>query len=100
MKKAMILMTLLVLTLCMMAGCGCRNSKPATTTPTTMPAVTTAPTTEAATMPTTMATEPTTEATIPDGNGPLSTDSTTATDNTNARTMPGISDDGITGSIR
>jgi len=83
MKKAMILMTVLVLTLSAMAGCGCRNSKPATT-PTTMPTVTTAPTTESTTVPTTMATEPSTDSTIPDGNGPLSTDATTATDENSA----------------
>ena len=68
--------------------------------PTTMP--TTAPTTVPTTVPTTAATEP---VTIPDGNGPLPTDSTAPTDETvtdNARN--GIMDDtgtgrGITGSI-
>ena len=96
MKKAMILMTLLVLTLCVMAGCGCRNSKPAATIPTTMPMATSAPTTEATTMPTTMATEAPTDATIQDGNGPLSTNATTATDDSgagNARSRSG----GMTG---
>ena len=81
MKKTITFLTVLVLTLSVLAGCGCRNSKPAETiAPTTMP--TTAPTTEATTMPTTMPTQPSTEATIEDGNGPLSTDSTTATDDT------------------
>ena len=113
MKKAITFLTVLVLTLSMLAGCGCRNSKPAATTaPTTMP--TTAPTTEATTIPTTMPTQPSTDATIEDGNGPLSTDSTTSTDETgmdNARsrsggmigsngTMEGAgSGNGITGSI-
>ena len=106
MKKTCILAALLVLTLFTMAACGCRNSKPAaTTTPTTMPAVTTLPT-ESTTVPTTMATEPSTDPTLEDGNGPLSTDSTTETDNTNARTIPGgigsgsgNGGNGITGSI-
>lgn len=98
MKKAGILMTLLVLTLCVMAGCGCRNSKPAATTPTTIPTVTTAPTTEATTVPTTMATEPSTDSTIPDGNGPLSTDTTTATNESstgNARSGGMIGESGM-----
>lgn len=102
MKKASILMTVLVLTLTVLTACGCRNSKPAATTvPTTLPTTTVAPTTEVTTVPTTMATEPTVDATIPDGNGPLSTDATTATDNTNAKMMPGGagSGTGITGSI-
>ena len=92
MKKATILLTVLVLTLTMLAACGCRNSRPAVTQPTTMPT----------TVPPTVATEP---AAIPDGNGPLPTDSTEATDETvtdNARS--GIMDGtgtgrGITGSI-
>lgn len=101
MKKVCILMTVLVLTLSAMTGCGCRNSRPAeTSAPTTLPTVTTAPTTEATTVPTTMATE-STDSTIQDGNGPISTDSTTETDNTNARMIPGGtgSGNGITGSI-
>lgn len=106
MKKTITFLMVLVLTLSVLAGCGCRNSKPAATTaPTTMP--TTVPTTEATTIPTTMATEPSTDATIEDGNGPLSTDSTTATDETgsgNARSRGGMMDgagsgSGITGSI-
>ena len=102
----MILTTLLVLTLCVMAGCGCRNSKPAATTEATMPMATTVPTTEAATAPTTMATTAPTEATIQDGNGPVTTDATTATDEAgNARSRGGImpggagTGNGITGSI-
>ena len=87
MKKATILLTVLVLTLTMLAACGCRNSRPAVTQPTTMP--TTAPTTVSTTVPTTAATEP---ATIPDGNGPLPTDITAATDTTAEHS-------GITGSI-
>lgn len=114
MKKTITFGLVLVLTLSLLAGCGCRNSKPAATTePTTMPTVTTAPTTEMTTVPTTMATEPT-DSTIQDGNGPLSTDTTTATDETgmdNARSRNGGmigesgmiegagSGNGITGSI-
>lgn len=101
MKKTCILAAVLVLTLFAMTGCGCRNSKPAATTvPTTMPMVTTVPT-EAPTVPTTMATEPSVDPTIEDGNGPISTDSTTSTDNTSARALPGGtgSGNGITGSI-
>ena len=106
MKKTLTFMTVLVLTLSVLAGCGCRNSKPAATTaPTTMP--TTVPTTEATTVPTTMATEPSTDATIEDGNGPISTEET----NADARMIPGGngrnggilngagSGNGITGSI-
>ena len=104
MKKATILLTVLVLTLTMLAACGCRNSKPAVTQPTTMPTTmpTTAPTTMPTTVPTTAATEP---ATIPDGNGPLPTDSTAETDETvsdNSRNgiMEGTGTGrGITGSI-
>lgn len=102
MKKVCLLMTVLVLTLFLMTGCGCRNSKPApTTVPTTLPTVTTEPTTEATTVPTTMDTEPTADATIQDGNGPISTDTTTETDNTSSRMIPGGtgSGNGISGSI-
>lgn len=108
MKKTCIIAAVLVLTLFTMAGCGCRNSKPAATTvPTTLPTVTTVPT-EAAATPTTMATTPSTDPIIEDGNGPLSTDATTSTDNTesgNARSRSGGmvggtgSGNGITGSI-
>lgn len=77
MKKAYTLATAMVLTLCLLAGCGCRNSKPtATTTPTTMPTQTIAPS-EETTMPTTMATASSSAPTIQDGNGPISTDDTT-----------------------
>ena len=97
MKKTLTFMTVLVLTLSMLAGCGCRNSKPAATTaPTTMP--TTAPTTQATTQPTTMPTQPSTDATIEDGNGPLSTDSTTDTGETgtgNARSGGMIGNSGM-----
>lgn len=101
MKKFCILAVMLVLTVFLSTGCGCRNSKPAATTiPTTLPTVTTLPT-ESTTIPTTMATEPSINPTLEDGNGPLSTDSTTETDNTNARAIPGGtgSGNGITGSI-
>lgn len=100
MKQSITFLTVLVLTLSLLAGCGCRNSKPANTSePTTIPTVTTAPTTEMTTIPTTMATEPT-DTTIQDGNGPLSTDATIATDETitdNARSRNGgmIGDSGM-----
>lgn len=102
MKKITILM-LLVLTLSSLAGCGCRNSRPAATIPTTLPAVTTAPTTEVTTVPTTVPTEAT-DSTIQDGNGPVSTDATDATDETDLnRSRSKIGDTGsgtgITGSI-
>ena len=102
MKKASIMMALLVLTLSVLTACGCRNSKPMETAPaTTMPIATTLPTTEATTVPTTAETTMPTDATIPDGNGPLSTADTTPTDSTNARTIPcGTgTGTGITGSI-
>ena len=70
-----------VLTIFALTACGCRNSKPAQTSPTTLPTVTTAPTTEMTTVPTTQMTEPT-NATIQDGNGPLPGDMTDATDGT------------------
>ena len=103
MKKICFLMAVLVLTLSVLTGCGCRNSKPAgTSQPTTLPTMTTAPTTEMTTVPTTMATEPTNN-TIQDGNGPMSTDASAATDETgmdNARSRGMIgSGNGITGSI-
>ena len=103
MKKTCLLMAVLVLTLSVLTGCGCRNSKPAgTSEPTTLPTVTTVPTTEMTTVPTTMATEPTNN-TIQDGNGPMSTDSTAATDatDTNTERSRGMigSGNGITGSI-
>ena len=95
MKKTPMLAALLVLTLALFTGCGCRKSKPAATTrPTTVPTVaTTAPTTAATTVPT----APATDATIEDGNGPLPTDATLTTEDPavtdgtagdQARTMP------------
>lgn len=110
MKQAFTLMTVLVLTLCVLTGCGCRNSRPAETVPTTTPTLATVPTTESTTVPTTRETQPATDATIPDGNGPLTTDETVSTDPTDAargRTggMAGAIDgntgtgSGITGSI-
>ena len=101
MKKTAILMLVSVLSIFALTACGCRNSKPAQTTPTTLPPMTTAPTTEMTTVPTTEATTPT-NATIQDGNGPLPNDMTTATDETivpeNRSGMIG-SGTGITGSI-
>ena len=100
MKKTCISLLSLVLTLFVLTGCGCRNSKPAQTMPTTLPTVTTAPTTEATTLPATMATIPT-DATIQDGNGPLPEDDATVTQETEAgrsRNHTG-SGTGITGSI-
>ena len=114
MKKTCALMAVLVLTVAVLTGCGCRNSKPANTSePTTLPTVTTQPTTEMTTIPTTIATE-STDNTIQDDNGPLSTDTATATDETGtdtARSRSGGmigssgmiegagSENGITGSI-
>ena len=100
MKKTCIFMLSLVLTLSVLTGCGCRNSKPAQTMPTTMPTVTTVPTTEMTTVPTTMATIPT-DATIQDGNGPLPEDDTTVTQETETgRSRNSIGTGrGITGSI-
>ena len=129
MKKYVAMALALVLTMGVLTGCRRKQPEmtttaPTTVAPTTMPTVapttrpttapTTAPTTEATTIPTTLPTQPSTDATIEDGNGPLSTDSTTATDETgmdNARsrsggmigsngTMEGAgSGNGITGSI-
>ena len=75
MKKISMLALALVLTLFMLTGCGCRNSKPANTAPTVLPTM--RPTTEAATEPTstptaapnTQATQSATDATLEDGNG-------------------------------
>ena len=81
MKKISILALALVLTAALFTGCGCRNNKPMNTVPTSRPA--TVPTTEATTVPTTHATEPhTTDATIDNGNGPLNTGTTEATNGT------------------
>ena len=98
MKKSYAILAAAVLTLSLFTGCGCRNSAPApTTAPTTMPTMaTTVPTTEATTVPTTAPTTAPTDATIQDGNGPISTDATEAT---NARSRGIGSGNGITGSI-
>lgn len=87
MKISSMLIAALVLTAMLLTGCGCRNSKPLdtmpsenTTVPTTM--ATTAPTTEATTAPTTLPTAPSSEATTDNGNGPLPTDGTNGTENT------------------
>ena len=81
MKKLQNLVPVLILSVFVLVGCGCRNSKPVTTAPTATP--TTAPTTAATTAPTTMpttapsteaTTEVSTEATIEDGNGPVTSD--------------------------
>ncbi len=107
MKKTGIFMMVLVLSLSVLTGCGCRNSKPmATTTPTTLPVMTTTPTTQFTTG-TTMDTEPTESPTIQDGNGPASTDTTmpddTSGSNNRSRSNGMISgagsSSGITGSI-
>ena len=98
MKKLVLLFLTGIIMVSVITGCGCRNTQPATTAPTTMPTVTTVP----ATQPTeqTLATVPATQETIEDGNGPLPTnatagpdgDTSTATETTKpedaARTMP------------
>lgn len=93
MKKSCILVLALVLTVAVLTGCGCRNSKPLDTVPTTMPKPeTTAPTTAATTAPTTEPTRNTdaTNSTIDNGNGPLPTDSTGAAgENNRSRRVPG-----------
>lgn len=79
MKKALALSFVLLLTVALFTGCGCRNSKPAETImPTTAP--TTAPTTQPTVPETSSVTEDTTSSTIEDGNGPMSTDDTTTTE--------------------
>lgn len=73
MKKCAILALALVLSAALLAACGCSNSKPANTQPSTLPPTTGAtlmPTTEATTMPTTAATTaPTTQATTAPDSG-------------------------------
>ena len=110
MKKTLILASVLVLTLGLLAGCGCRNSRPAATTePTALPTTTVAPT-ENTTVPTTAATNPSTDPTMESGNGPASTEGSMATDTTentendvarNRSAIPGGTGtgNGITGSI-
>lgn len=96
MKKCCTAAAAAVLTLFVLTGCGCRNSKPLETTmPTTLPPVTTLPM-ETQTVPTTRPTEP---ATIPDGNGPISTDTTAETEAPDSRLLPSETGSGITGSI-
>ena len=94
MKNFAILVSLLVLTVFLMTGCGCRNSKPldtmpseSTSMPTTVPttAATTAPTTEATILPT----MDVTEETVDNGNGPMPTEGTWQTEET---TGNGITD--------
>lgn len=109
MKKTCAILAVMVLTVSLFTGCGCRNSAPANTSEATMPTMaTSAPTTEMTTEATTQPTTAPTEATIEDGNGPISTDSTNTTDTTesgNARSRSGGmmggagSGNGITGSI-
>jgi|GEM_PF-6899049 len=78
MKRISVLAAMLVLTLLALTGCGCRNSKPmATTLPTTLPTIETDPTTASTT---TATTETASYPTIQDGNGPISTDSTIGTE--------------------
>ena len=78
MKRISVLAAMLVLTLFALTGCGCRNSKPmATTLPTTLPTIETDPTTASTTIATT---ETASYPTIQDGNGPISTDSTLGTE--------------------
>ena len=93
MKKTAIFVFALVLTVTALTGCGCRNSKPMDTMPTTRP---TAP----STTPTTQATQPTvdpTRDTIEDGNGPLPTNATAGTD---GDTSGATEDTGLTGEGR
>ena len=78
MKKTLAVTLVLLLTVALFTGCGCRNSKPAETImPTTAP--TTAPTTQPTVPSTSAATEDTIPSTIEDGNGPLTTEDTTST---------------------
>ena len=94
MKKRSILILVIVLTLAVLTGCGCRNSKPMDTMPTTMP---TTEATKATTTPTqtTQPSTPTnqtesTNATVDNGNGPLPTDeSVMPGDSSRTRRMPG-----------
>lgn len=92
MKRSMIIILAMVLTLCLFAGCRRKTMAPTTepmTMPTTMPttAPTTAPTTRPTTAPTTMPTVPTEEETIEGGLG--DTQETNANENArNRRAMP------------
>ncbi len=97
MKNRSIIILVIVLTLAVFTGCGCRNSRPMDTMPTTMP---TTEATKATTTPTqtTQATQPSTptnqtestNATVDNGNGPLPTDeSVMPGDSSRTRRMPG-----------
>lgn len=108
MKKTCAFIAVMVLTLSLFTGCGCRNSAPANTSePMLMPTIdTSVPTTQMTTEATTEATtEPTTNATIEDGNGPISTDITDPSESAGSGSrrsgMAGGagSGNGITGSI-
>ena len=90
MKRFAILLMTLVLTAAVLTGCGCRKSMPMDTKPTTEATSkpTTMPTTEATTRPT-ETTTPTGE-TFDNGNGPLPSDDTGATeDASRSRGLPG-----------
>ena len=91
MKKIIAFVFALVLTAALLPGCGCRNSKPMDTLPTTRP--TTAPTTA----PTTQPTVATSRETIEDGNGPLPTNATAGAD---GNTADATEDTGLTGEAR
>lgn len=90
MKRFAILLMTLVLTAGVLTGCGCRKSMPMDTKPTTEATTkpTTIPTTEATTRPT-ETTTPTGE-TFDNGNGPLPTDETGASEEPGrSRQIPG-----------
>lgn len=97
MKKRSILILVIVLTLAVFTGCGCRNSKPMDTMPTTIPTTEATEASKATTTPT-QATQPSmptnqtesTNATVDNGNGPLPTDeSVTPGDSSRTRRIPG-----------
>lgn len=94
MKKYSILILVLALTATLFTGCGCRNSRPMNTVPTTLPTTTaTSAPTQATTHPTTEATTEGTvmpsngsEPTVESGNAPAATENTeTAGENNRAR---------------
>ena len=95
MKKIIPLALALALASALVTGCGCRNSKPMNTVPTTRP--TTAPTTMPTTAPTTMPTVDPTQSTIEDGNGPLPTNATAGAD---GDTSSATDDTGLMGESR
>lgn len=81
MKKLTVLFLTVVMIAAAFTGCGCRNTQPATTAPTTMPMATTVPTTQPTeTTQSTLSTTPATRETIEDGNGPLPTNATAGPD--------------------